>query len=198
MSSNVFEFDGRRYRYYFHLYGTTWKNERAVEIPIVWNIVKNAYKEKKRILEVGNVLSYRFNVSHDILDKYEKKEGIINEDVIDFRPSDQYDVIVSISTLEHVGWDEMPQDRTKVLRALKQLRSMLAPQGIMMITLPVGQNTAIDELVASKSIEFKRQYYMKRMGTLKWNQTTWDEVKNASYDFKTPSARGIIIGFDSN
>lgn len=198
MSSNAFEFEGRQYRYYFHPYGTTWKNERSIEIPIIWEIVKNSYKEKKRVLEVGNVLSYRFNVTHDILDKYEKKEGIINQDIVDFLPSHQYDTIVSISTLEHVGWDEEPRDSNKVLRAVQRLRSMLAPGGMLVITLPVGQNTALDQLLNNRNLEFKKQHYMKRMGKLRWRQVAWNEIKDVNYNFKIPSATGLIIGFDLN
>jgi hypothetical protein len=38
------------------------------------------------ILEIGNVLSYHVRFEHDILDKYEIAKGIMNEDVVDFRP----------------------------------------------------------------------------------------------------------------
>jgi ubiquinone/menaquinone biosynthesis C-methylase UbiE len=62
-------FQQKEYKYFYHKYNTTWRNERVVEIPIVWDIVK-AYTEN--ILEVGNVLSHYFAVNHVIIDKYEK------------------------------------------------------------------------------------------------------------------------------
>ena len=45
------------------------------------------------------MLSYYFQVSHDILDKYEIVEGIINEDVVDYKSSKKYDLIISVLTL---------------------------------------------------------------------------------------------------
>jgi hypothetical protein len=38
-----------------------------------------------------------------VLDKYEQAPGVINEDVVSFSPPQKYDLIVSVSTLEHVG-----------------------------------------------------------------------------------------------
>ena len=83
-SSRTFLFNGKRYKYFQHKYNTTWRTERAVEIPIVWKLVKN--NKKKNILEVGNVLSHYFPVNHDILDKYEHEPDVINQDVVDFQP----------------------------------------------------------------------------------------------------------------
>jgi len=53
------------------------------------------------ILEVGNVLAHYFNVGHNVRDKYEKYYGVINEDVVMFKPAEPCDLVVSISTLEH-------------------------------------------------------------------------------------------------
>jgi hypothetical protein len=83
-SSDEFKFHGNTYHYLFHSYLATWRNERAVVVPIIWDIVKKSHEQKKRILEVGNVLSYYFKVDHDILDKYEIMEGVINEDIESF------------------------------------------------------------------------------------------------------------------
>jgi len=96
------------------------ENERAVEIPIIWHIVRE--NKGKRILEAGNVLSHYFRVDHDIVDKYERAEDVINEDVVNFQPSKKYDLIVSISTLGHVGWDENPKEPSKILKAIEHLK----------------------------------------------------------------------------
>jgi hypothetical protein len=113
MSRKTFIFNGKTYYYFVHKYNTTWKNERAVEVPIIWDIVREHYRQGKRVLEVGNVLSHYFRIFHDVLDKYEVAEGVINQDVVDFKPAWKYDLIVSISTLEHVGWDEEPKEPEK-------------------------------------------------------------------------------------
>src|SRR6202034_3735504 len=107
------------YYYFYHRYNYTWKNERTIEIPIIWDIIRK--NPNKEILEVGNVLSHYYQVHHTILDKYEKGDNVINEDVIDFNPKKKYDLIVSISTLEHVGWDEEPRQPLKILTAVTNL-----------------------------------------------------------------------------
>jgi len=91
----------------------------------------------ERILEVGNVLAHYYPHQHDVLDKYEQAPGVMNGDVVDFRPGKLYDLIVSISTLEHVGWDEEPRDPLKFLRGVEHLTTLLAPGGRMLVTLPI-------------------------------------------------------------
>ncbi|HYZ95468.1 MAG TPA: hypothetical protein VE524_02530, partial [Nitrososphaeraceae archaeon] len=47
-SSEEFRFHGNTYRYLFHPYVTTWRNERAAVIPIIWDIVKKSREQEKR------------------------------------------------------------------------------------------------------------------------------------------------------
>src|ERR687898_829021 len=121
-SSETFEFQGNTYHYLFHTYCVTWKNERAAVIPISWNIIQKYRQQNKRILEVGNTISYVFEVDYDILDKYEITEGVINEDVVNCNPPKQYDLIVSIFTLQIVGLDESPREPTKGIRGIQNLK----------------------------------------------------------------------------
>jgi len=44
-SSKTFTFQGSSYSYFFHEYNRTWRNPRAVEIPIVWRIVEEHRKK---------------------------------------------------------------------------------------------------------------------------------------------------------
>ena len=89
-----FAFLGEQLPYFCHWYNTTFDNERAVEISLARHFLQQA--EGKRVLEVGNVLSHYGSTRHDILDKYEKGQGIIQEDVADYRPGKTYDLIISI------------------------------------------------------------------------------------------------------
>ena len=82
-------------------------------------------KEGRNILEVGNVLSHYFRVHHDVIDKYEKTNGVINIDAVDFDPPKRYDLIVTISTLEHVGWNENSRDSTKIPSAIENLKGLI-------------------------------------------------------------------------
>ena len=191
-SSETFEFQGNTYHYLFHEYHTTWKNERAVVIPIVWDIVKRYQEQGKRILEVGNVLSYYFQVNHDILDKYEIIDGVINEDVVDFNPPNQYDLIVTIFTLSWL--DKTPRDLMKFMRAIENLNRLLAEDGQMVIVHDLGYNHEMDKLLENGTLQLHEQHYLKRMSNHRWQQVTWEDVKDLEYDMSVPTANGVIVG----
>jgi hypothetical protein len=168
-------------------------DERAIEIPIIWDIVKK-YPEQN-ILEVGNVLSHYFCINHDILDKYEKGEGVINQDVVNFQTSKRYKLIVSISTLEHVGWDESPREPKKILQAIQNLKQLLAPNGKIIVTLPLGSNADLDLLLQNKRLPFTKQYYLKRISRdNKWVEVNWKDICKTKYNRPFPNANGLIIG----
>ncbi len=193
-TSRTFRVQGETYTYFCHRYNGAWINERAVEVPIIWKIIKE--NKGKNILEVGNVLSHYFSVNHDILDKYEKAEGIINEDVINFRPSKKYDLIVSISTLEHVGWDESPREPRKILLAIDNLRNILTEEGKIVVTLPMGYNHDMDKLLKKREIPFDKALYLKRVSKESlWIEAEWKEIKDLSYNSPFISANGLVIGF---
>jgi SAM-dependent methyltransferase len=138
LNKREFQFKGQLYRYFYHPYNKTWRNERAVEIPICKGLLSDY--NKKNILEVGNVLSHYFPCSHTVVDKYEKGSGLINTDISEYHTDKKFDLIISISTLEHVGWDEIPKDPSKILKSVEQMKKMLAPDGRIFITIPLGYN----------------------------------------------------------
>ncbi len=191
-SSRTFRFQGRHYGYFCHRYNNTWRNERAVEVPIIWQMVEG--NREGRVLEVGNVLSHYFPVSHDVLDKYEANEGVINQDVADFQTSKKYDLIVSISTLEHVGWDEFPQSPRKILRAIDNLKSILTPGGKIAVTIPLGYNPVLDGLLINGKVPFTRRFFMKRVSRdNQWEEADWTEVVDSKYSFHI-SSNALLIG----
>lgn len=148
--NKYFVFNGKRYKYFYHPYNRTWENERRFEIPIIWDIVEQ--NRGKRILEVGRVLPHYFSLSHDVLDKYEKSKDVINEDAADFVPLKKYDLIISISTLEHVGWDEIPKEPEKVIRAVENLKECLNLRGKIVFTIPRGENSYLDQLLDNNQL----------------------------------------------
>ena len=196
-SNEFFEFNGNRYRYFYSLYGATWNTERSIEIPIVWTLVDKSYSEKKRVLEVGNVLSYRFYITHDVVDKYDKIDHVINEDILDYNPPYKYDLIVSISTLEHVGYDEEIKDPTKIIKSIKNLKRLLNSNGKLVVTLPLGQNIEMDKLIAQKILAFDKMFYMKREKGNKWIQMKEINPCSAIYNYQIPTANAIVIGISN-
>jgi len=154
-----FVFDGDAYRYFAHPYNATWTNERSVEIPIARRFLS---RRSGTGLEVGNVLAHYGDVHHAVIDKYERSDAVLRVDVVDYRPPEALDYIVAVSTLEHVGWDETPRDRDKAVRALAHLRSLLASDGRLLVTCPVGHNPGLDEYIFSGDDRPLRDGFLRR------------------------------------
>ena len=132
-SSETFLFQGIKYHYIFHSYCTTWKNERCAIIPIALDIVQKYTENGKNILEVGNVISHVRSVVHDVVDKYEIADGVRNEDIAYYDTSKKYDLIISLVTIQHVGYTEFPRDPSKILRAMENLKNLLTPDGTIIL-----------------------------------------------------------------
>lgn len=189
-----FTFRGKSFPYFHHWHGMTYLIERIVEVPIIWDRVQA--NRGNRILEVGNCLSFFFPRQHDVLDKYDTKEGVVHLDVVDFKPAQPYDLIVSISTIEHVGWDEVPREPLKTIKAINNLVSCLAPGGELIVTWALGYNTDIDRLLKEGKIRFSETYYMQRTShyTNRWRQVEWNDVREARYGYPFRSGNAIVIG----
>ncbi len=197
---NRFIFRGKSYRYFYHPYGVTWKNDRAIEIPIIWSIMKE--NKGKKILEVGNVLSHYFNITHTVVDKYEKDkyEGskVVNQDIVSYSPEEKYDLIVSISTIEHIGWDEDIKDPMKTLHVFNNLKKMLNKAGKIVVTIPWAYNQNIDKLLKDEKISFDDIYCMKKIARRKWAEASWEEVKDMKYNYPYSNTNALIIGIINN
>lgn len=146
-----FAYEGKQYNYYIHWYNHTWDNSRKIEIPI---FLKLYYENiNKDLLEVGNVLSHYIPTMHDVLDKYEKALGVINEDVIDYTPESKYDIVLSCSTLEHVGFDEDIKDPDGFVKAINNIMTnVLKPGGVLVFSVPVGYNSGLDKALRENRV----------------------------------------------
>jgi SAM-dependent methyltransferase len=192
-SHGDFELDGRRYRYLFHRHKFTWLTERAVEVPVAQALVDQHAPD--RVLEIGNVLAHYRPQQYVVVDKYEQAPGVLNRDVLDLEGLGDFDLVVAISTLEHVGWDESPQDPDKAARAVNVLRSLLAPGGLLAITVPVGYNPAFDAALRSGEVPLDRAVALRRAGGNRWREVTPADVWSVPYDFLLYRARGVLFGF---
>src|SRR5881227_3214237 len=86
-----FFFEGATLEYFYAKYNITWVTERALEVPIGLHCVKEA--GAKQTLEVGNVLGHYVKPEHAVLDKFERAPGIVNEDILEYRPGRTFDLI---------------------------------------------------------------------------------------------------------
>jgi hypothetical protein len=192
-SGRKISFSGETLPYLYRRYNLTCQNERAIEIPIFQAIVKHFPPEQ--VLEVGNVLSHYMPVKHTVVDKYEVAPGVLNEDVVDHRPGRTFDLIIAISTLEHVGWDEPSHDPEKLLPAIANLRTLLSRQGRLVVSMPIGYNPAVDRLAQDPNGLFKQVGYLKRMTRDNiWKQVPLQDVLGEKYNPRIPTATAILVG----
>lgn len=195
-----FTYNGKKLPYLYHKKSLAWTNERTVEVPIVTDHIREFAQKMpdEKILEVGAVLPHYFpEIRSDVLDKFEKSQGtinIINGDVIDFRPNQKYKLIVSISTLEHVGFDDDVKDPEGILKALENLKNnCLEENGEILVTLPIGYNTDVDRYIFNNNLDLREETYLKRTGILnKWREISKEEAKRSKYPGF--SAQTIIVG----
>lgn len=150
LRSKSFQAHGEVHPYFVHRHNMTWRNERAVEIPMAL-----AFLDRVQGIgvEFGNVLANYGRVPSisTVVDKYETGENILNVDILNFRPLEPVDFVVSISTIEHVGFDEPDKDPSKVDRTVSHLRGMLCEGGRAFVTAPLGHNPALDEAVIGRA-----------------------------------------------
>jgi hypothetical protein len=191
-TSGAFHFGGRSYTYLAHRHNYTWLNERAVEVPIARVALADA--GDGRVLEVGNVLSHYGSVSHLVIDRYERAPGVINADVLAFEDDEGFELIVSVSTLEHVGWDERPRDGAAAERAFAHLTQLLAPGGSLLVTLPVGYNLTLDKAIRDGRLGLSELRALRREELRNtWREVDPAEVWDAPYDSLLCTAHGIVV-----
>jgi SAM-dependent methyltransferase len=187
-----FHYGAGRYPYMYARYKRSWLTERAVEVPVIGALVDR--EPRARVLELGHVLGHYRPIAHTVVDKYERAPGVLNRDVLELDGLGRFDLIVAISTLEHVGWDEAPRDPGKAVQAVAALRSLLAPGGRLELTVPVGYNPAFDAALREGEIELAAAGAMVRgEGVASWREVEPREVWSAPYDFLLYRARGVLF-----
>ena len=193
-----FEFDGRTYNYLIHHHNTTWRNERTVEVPIAVRVLDE--RSPARVLEVGNVLRNYLPENHPaagrvVVDMYEVGAGVQNIDVLDHEPDAPYDVIVALSTLEHVGLDEDVVEPDKAARAIELMQTWLAPGGVMLVTVPLGYHSELDRRLLEGPVLFDDLKFMRRVSADgRWEQADADQVRGARFGSPYPFANVIAVG----
>lgn len=181
----------------FHPYGATLASERIVEVPIALEALRA--HAGMRILEVGNVLGHYVERSHTVLDKYEKSDGCINEDILDYHQPQGFDFVVSVSTVEHIGWNDYEREPEKAVLALEHMKRLLAPGGSMLVTIPLGYNQFLDRYLQSDRCIFRKMSFLRRSSLRnQWVQVPAEVAFTAKYGSPYPFANGLAIGYATN
>ena len=165
----TFQLHGRELPYLDHAYNGTRINERAVEVPVGLSLLDTARAERRAVLEVGAVLPHYLpdwpEDGHTVIDLYEEYAGVIQADILTWRPDQMYDLILCISTLDHLN------DSAEVCAAVQRMRSWLAPGGLLLVTLPYGQPPEVgggpwlDALIASNALQADTVWRMDKVDT---------------------------------
>lgn len=195
--NKTFTFNKKKYKYFYHLYNRTVAGERIIEIPMAKKILIE--NKNKDILEVGNVMSHYIHTDYPILDKYEKGRNVINKDVVNFKLHKKFDLILSVSTMEHVGYSKRywePSKPEKFSKGIANLKKHLKTDGILFVTLPLFYNEYITNLILKKKDPFERRYFMKRTSYFnEWKQISFeDAMKGNSYEGHFANANILFIG----
>lgn len=189
-----FQLAGRRYRYVYHRYNTTWSNERSVEIALAVDAVRR--HRGGNILELGNVTAHYLDYPHEVVDKYETADGVINQDIEQFNTDRRYNLIICLSTLEHVGRPGDDGGRpAKALAAAAKLTSLLAVGGELLVTIPVGYNDFLDHAIDRHKLTFDSLHCLRRVsGRNAWVETDWANVRDTQYGQPFPNANALVVG----
>ena len=175
----TFFWNGQTLEYFDHRYNHTRLNMRRVEIPIARWFLRQKLGGA-RVLEIGNVLSHYGPVTWPVVDLYEP--GAINQDVMAWEPEEPVDLLISISTIEHIGTGKYATKGTVPARPsqiLARFRSFLAPGGQAAITAPTGYNPALDRELRAGTLGADEMWFMRvRLDRIpvEWSECTMEEA----------------------
>ena len=189
-----FCFQQTRLKYLDHPYNITRYTERRIELPLAWHYLES-HKSASNILEIGATLGHYYPISHDVVDKFEQGPGIINQDILHFQPKKKYDLIISVSTLEHIGWDDDQKQPDKILQTIMHAKQkLLKPGGLMMATVPIGYNPHLDQLLKHQSHLFNQIYFFKRVSVFNlWQQVEQLQIDNYRFGWPYNNANAIAV-----
>lgn len=189
-----FTIDNIKYRYQkTKLFEYDSMGERVIEIPYVRSLYDQITPNK--VLEVGNVTRKWFHIQNrTIVDKYEVANLVINADIEKFQTDEKFDMIISISTIEHIGFDEVEKNDKKPLNSILNILSFLNKTGLLIITVPLGYNPNIDEIITKKMIDYDKIIFMKRYSILNlWRQCSYEEAISLKYGSKYEFANAVAF-----
>jgi len=175
-------------------------SERAVEVSAALHLYGTARARGGDVLEIGAVLPHYLvrwpSNGHTVVDLYEQGHGILNENVLSWEAPQQYDLIICISTLDHLNGP------MEVWLALERMKSWRKPGGMLFVTLPanqpdwVGGGPWLDALLRDRhALEASELWRMDKVDPI---NNLWDEVtgtKKAPRGYNNPTAFANTVYF---
>jgi hypothetical protein len=132
---------------------------------------------------------------HTIIDKYEAGPGVLNVDVIDYDPGQRFGFILSLSTLEHVGWDEQPREPDKAEAALARLGELVEPGGALLVTIPVGVHRRLERAFTAPGAPFESvTLFVKTSRRAIWKRREPADLFRYEYGAPYALANAVLVG----
>lgn len=180
--------------------------ERRVEIPFVLDRISG------KVLEFGGVLDRRIPEvstngtvdSYLLVDRYSHSVNCpldrwLREDVLYADLPEDFDFIVCISTIEHVGYDYGERGgATKTLKVLQRLAGLVRPGGgELLVTYPFNYrpelNDLIQEFFSTKESELRCMKCTDRRRAITWEECSYAEAVGIPYHRKRKRAGAVAL-----
>lgn len=185
-----FKYEGCRIKYFIRL-ARIINSERIVEIPLTIKLIQKTKFDS--CLEIGDTVSKYFTFPHDIIDKYERRHNIIQADAYSYNFPVKYDLIISISTIEHIGKDEDKVFPEKAVLTLKRLMQQLNTHGLLFVTVPINYNEELDTFIRSNPSELNICFLARISFTNMWRQVSKETAFQHTYNYSYFHANSIAI-----
>lgn len=176
-------------------------SERIVEVPFVLRHLP--YPFRGRLLDVGyleseiiyQTTSLGFDTwGIDIRPAAADFPGAhyIQGDVIKYRfAPNSFDVVIALSTIEHVGlhaYGNLEADADGDLHALRAIHRILKPGGRLLLTVPFGRrataewyrvydHVALQGLLKAAGLRVEAEDYWTKQGAVSWVPTPWEDAE---------------------
>lgn len=138
-------------------YNSIRENERIVEIPI-GKYFYDKYKNDN-FVELGAVLNYYYDSNHIVYDKYDPHKNCTRLDFTDNKIDFKNMSVLSISTLEHVGFNDYGKQNGRYsidnwCKGYFIIKNIIENSKNYLITFPIGYNIVLDGLIENSSNNF--------------------------------------------
>lgn len=184
------DFEGRKLEYVVEPYNLTCVSERGLELGIIQGLLP----KDARVLEIGNVWGHYRDRDFKVVDKYEIAPGVDNSDVVNLPEDEKFDFIFSVSTFEHIGWDEDPRQPEKLENALAKIPRLLADSGRAIVTVPSGWNSWLDERLKAGDLPVDSVTWFRRDGLFcNWKPADAEECAGMPYGGRHQAANAVAV-----
>ena len=187
-------------------------NERIVEIPFIFSSI-SLDNHTKKILDFGCSRSWLSlslsSLGHSVYGidlrnfPFSHPNFVFQKiNILDFQERD-FDYIISLSTLEHVGLGAYgePYSQQALVEVVKKVHLLLKTGGTLLLTLPIGipsedifeksfASSEILELFIGQGFHLIEERYFKRHNGSSWHPCTREEIAVVSNSFEARNKFG--------